>query len=116
MAFEELKENLDQAEARVRSYVRLSTDYYQLKGFKIMMHGIVAFSKVLLVGTIGILALFFLSLAASFGIGQILDNTFYGFLCVGGFYTLAGILAYVFRRKLNKPIIRKFSAYYFDES
>ncbi|MCJ7466577.1 MAG: hypothetical protein MUO53_07780 [Maribacter sp.] len=115
MAFEELKDSIKDTEASARSYLESGSDYYKLKVFKFLMQGITSFSKILLVGAVGFLALFLLSLAASYGIGQILDNTFYGFLFVGLFYLLIAILIYVLRNKLNKPLLRKFSEFYFDE-
>jgi hypothetical protein len=115
MAFEEIKENFVESDARVRSYIDLSKEYYQLKGFKFLMHGVTALSKLLMVLTAGMMALLFLSIAASYGIGQSLDNTSYGFLCVGLFYMVLGIIAYALRNKLNKPILRKFSDFYFED-
>ncbi len=115
MAFEEVKESISDAEASMRSYAESSGEYYKLKGFKFLMKGLTSFSKMLMVGSIAFLALLFLSLAASFGIGQALDNTFYGFLCVGMFYVLLGVILYLVRQKLNTPLLRKFSEFYFDE-
>jgi hypothetical protein len=116
MAFDEIKENFAEADSRVRSYIERSSEYYQLKGFKFLMLGITSFSKVLLLAAIGFIALFFLSVAASFGIGQSLDNTFYGFLCVGLFYVVVGLIAYAARHKMDKPILKRFSEFYFEES
>ena len=115
MAFENLKESLSDAERSARSYMESSGEYYKLKSFKFLMRGITSFAKIAVVGTVGLLALFFLSLAASFGIGQALDNTFYGFLCVGGFYMLIGIILYLLRDRINGPMLRKFSEFYFDD-
>ncbi len=115
MAFEEIKENIAQADSHLRSYVDRSSEYYRLKGFKFLMQGITSFSKIFLVGAIGFIALLFLSLAVSFGIGQALENTFYGFLWVGGFYLLAGIMAYMLRNRLDKPILKKFSEFYYED-
>ncbi len=115
MIFDELKGNIAEADASVRSYVDSSKDYYKLKGFKFMMQGIAAFSKILLLGMAALLALFFLSLAASYGIGQLLNNTFLGFLIVGLFYFIAGAVFYFLRNRLDKPLLEKFSEFYFDE-
>jgi hypothetical protein len=79
------------------------------------MQGITSFSKGFVVFMTGMMGLFFLSMAAAYGIGQSLDNTFYGFLCVGGFYVVLAIVAYLIRHKLNKPILRKFSDFYFED-
>ncbi len=115
MAFEELKENLSEADTNVRAFVEHSREYYQLKTFKVLMRAVTSLIKMLLLGAIALLALFILSFAAGFGIGQALGNTFYGFLCVGLFYVLIGIVVYVFKDKLNKPLLEKFSEFYFDD-
>lgn len=115
MAFEVVKERLNEAEDSVKSYLDSSQEYYKLKGFKFLMRAVTSFSKVFLVGAVALLALFFLSFAASFGIGQILDNTFYGFLCVGLFYLLLSIILYLVRKKLNRPLLKKFSEFYFED-
>ncbi|MEB8328257.1 hypothetical protein OO009_02725 [Flavobacteriaceae bacterium KMM 6897] len=115
MAFEELKENLSEAETNARAFVEHSKEYYELKTFKVLMKGITSLIKMLLLGSIVLLALFILSFAAAFGIGQALDNTFLGFLSVGLFYILLGIVVYVLKDKLNKPLLEKFSEFYFEE-
>ncbi len=115
MAFEAIRQQLADTEANIRSYVEHSAEYYQLKSFKVLMRGITSFSRALLVGAIAFMALFFLSLAASFGIGQLLNNTFYGFLCVGLFYVLVGMLAFLLRHQMDGPLLKKFSTFYFEE-
>ncbi|MGB5556056.1 MAG: hypothetical protein WBM83_15475 [Flavobacteriaceae bacterium] len=114
MAFEDLKEDLIDADADMRSYLENSEEYLKLKVFKVFMRSITAAAQALLVGAVMLLALVLLSLAAALGIGQLLDNTFQGFLIVGAFYVLLGILCYAFRDRLNRPLLRKFSEYYFD--
>lgn len=99
----------------MRSYLEKSEEYFKLKVFKIFMRTIASFAQTLFVGTIMLMALMLLSLAASFGIGNALDSTFQGFLIVGLCYVIVGILCYIFRDKLNAPLLRRFSGYYFDE-
>ncbi len=115
MAFEEVKENLSEAEATARSYIESSRQFYKLKGFKFMMKAVMVFVKMASVGIMLVLALFFLSLSAAFYIGAELDRTSLGFLIVGGFYLLVGVLIYIFRHSLRKPLLKKFSEFYFDE-
>lgn len=116
MAFEDLKDNIAGAEETIKSYAGYSADYYQLKAFKIIMLGVTSFARTLLVGVIVTVAVLFLSLAASFGLGQVFENTFFGFLAVGLFYVLLAGLIYALRRKLDHPLLRKFSEFYFDET
>ncbi|MBT8384544.1 MAG: hypothetical protein KJO83_02415 [Bacteroidia bacterium] len=115
MAFENLKENLSGIDANVRSFIENNREYYQLKGFKILMKGTTTFAKILLIGSVLFLALLLFSLAVSYGVGQALDNMFYGFLIVGVFYLVLGFIVYLFKDKLDKPILKMFSKYYYDE-
>ncbi|MGJ8736574.1 hypothetical protein [Zobellia laminariae] len=115
MAFEELKESISEAEASAKSYIDSSTEFYKLKAFKLLMKGVTGFAQAAFIGTAVVLSLLFLSVAAGFWIGAELENTALGFLCVGGFYILLGILVFVFRRSLVKPLMARFSELYFEE-
>ena len=114
MAFEEIKMDLTEAEADVRSYLKNSEEYLQLKVFKILMTYVTSFTQILLVGIIMVLAFFTLSIGASLALNQELDSYYFGFIIIGAVYVLIAILCYIFRNKLNGPLIRKFSKNYFD--
>lgn len=116
MAFEELKHDFSEIDKEVSAYVEHSLEYAKLKSFKISMVLVTYFAKVVLIGIFAILTLLFLSLAASFALGNKFDNLLYGFLTVGLIYLLLGIIGYAIRDRLNKPILRMFSKYYFDET
>ncbi|MDX1333803.1 MAG: hypothetical protein R3252_12290 [Robiginitalea sp.] len=115
MAFEELKNDLSDSQRAAREYIESTADYYKLKTFKFVMKAAIALTLVLLLGTLGLLALFFLSVAASAAIGNYLGNTTQGFVVVGGFYLVLCFLAYLFRSKLEGPVLRNFSKHYFEE-
>lgn len=115
MVFDELKENLSQIDEGLHSFIDSSREYYKLRTFKFLMKSATVLAKWVCLGFIALLALFILSIAASYGIGQLLNNTFYGFLCVGLFYVLVGIIFYLLRNRIDRPLLKKFSEYYFDE-
>ena len=115
MAFEDIKEQFAEAEENAKSYVSNSIDFYRLKSFKSMMQGITMGAKVILIGSMVAMALLFLSISAAFWIGNALDSSALGFLLVGGFYVLIGIFIFVLRHRLEKPLLEKFSKFYFDE-
>ncbi|MCR9226368.1 MAG: phage holin family protein [Flavobacteriaceae bacterium] len=115
MAFEEIKEQIDHVEQGVRSYVKNSLDFYRLQSFKSMMRGITIAAKVLIIGCVVSLGLLFLSLSAAFWLSTLLDSTAQGFLIVGGFYILVGLILFLLRSKMERPILKKFSKFYFDE-
>ncbi|MGB5668319.1 MAG: hypothetical protein WBM53_15895 [Maribacter sp.] len=114
MALKELKRDLTEADVDVRSYLENSEEYFKLKIFKALMHAVTAFTHVMLIGAVALLALFLLSLAASYAIGSALDNMYQGFIVVGLFYVLVALLCYIFRDKLDRPLLQQFSKYYFD--
>jgi uncharacterized protein YybS (DUF2232 family) len=115
MAFEELKNDLSDSQRAARDYIDNTADYYKLKTFKFVMKAAIALTVVLLLGTLGLLALFFLSIAASIAIGKSLENFTHGFLVVGGFYLVVGLLAFLFRSRLEAPVLKNFSKHYFEE-
>jgi ABC-type multidrug transport system fused ATPase/permease subunit len=114
MAFEELKMDLKEADADLRSYLEHSEEHLKLKVFKVFMISITTAAQALLIGAIALLALLLLSLAASYALGELWDNIYLGFLAVGLFYTVLAIGCYLLREKLDSSIIRRFSKYYFD--
>jgi len=61
-------------------------------------------SKVAVVLLAGV-AVLILSLGVAYWIGVELENVYYGFFIVGGFYAVAGLFVYLFRKNLiKKPI------------
>jgi hypothetical protein len=115
MALKELKYNISEIDEHIHSYVEESVEYAKLKSFKLSMVIVTYFAKLFLIGIIGLLALLLLSLAASLAIGAAMDNTVYGYLVIGFVYVLVGIVFYLFRDKVNKPILRMFSNKFFED-
>ena len=109
-----MKMDLMEADADVRSYLENSEEYIRLKIFKVLMGLITSGAQIMLVGSVLLLALFILSFAASFAIGNALESDYYGFIIIGVFYLVIAILCYVLRDRINGPLLRKFSKQYFD--
>lgn len=114
MALEELKQDLIEADADMRSYLETSEEYLQLKVFKILMHSVTNLAQIALVGTLIVVAVVMLSLGASLAINEKMDSFYIGFVIVGLGYVLIAVLCYFFREQLDKPLLRKFSKHYFD--
>ena len=115
MAFEELKSSLSDSQKAAKDYIESTADYYKLRTFKFVMKAFIGLVLVLFLGTLGLLALFFISVAASVAIGSSMNDYTSGFLIVGGIYLVLGILAYIFRGKLEAPRLRNFSKHYFED-
>ena len=77
------------------------------------------FSNVATIAVIGYLLFFiilFISFAAGFYIGSLLDSNELGFLCVAGFYTLLLILFLAFRKQIvERPVIKAMVRLFFPK-
>ncbi|MEH6512533.1 hypothetical protein [Maribacter arcticus] len=113
MAFEELKNDLMGLKTELRSYIEHSDEYYRLKIFKILSKHATGILKFIVIGTSSIFALLFLSFAACLGLSEVFNSYLIGFIVVASFYLLVTILLYLFREKLNAPVLKKLSKYYF---
>lgn len=113
MAFEELKNDLIGLKTEMRSYIEHSDEYYRLKVFKVLSKHATGILKFIVIGTSAIFALLFLSLAACLGLSKVFDSYLIAFIVVSSFYLLVTILLYLFREKLNAPVLKKLSKYYF---
>ena len=116
MAFDQFKETIVEADTDARSYLKYSESYLELKVFKILMRLVTIFFQTALVGSMLLLALFVMSIAVSYALGQVLGNTWYGFAIVSAFFMLLALLMYALRKKINKPNYLVFSIYYFNRS
>jgi hypothetical protein len=115
MVFDQVKETIAEVDEELRLYLKYSAAHLELKVFKILMRLVTAFFLTALVGAVLLLALFVLSMALSYGIGQVLGSTWYGFAIVSVFFMLLALLFYVLRKQINKPIIKFFATHYFDK-
>jgi len=115
MALEDLKENIAGANSDIHAYLEHNKEYLKLLVFKNLMKVVTSLVKMLFIGVIVVFALFLIALTAAIGIGQAIGNIFYGFIIVTLFFVIVGIILYFLRHKLDKPILRKYSEYYFDK-
>jgi len=116
MAFEEIKENVEDIQEQAQAYIENNIAYYKLRTFKMAMKSttmILKFSLILL--GLG-MVLLFLSLALAFAIGNSLDSLPLGFLIVGVIYLLGTGLLFLARdRVVEGPLLKKFSEIFFND-
>lgn len=114
MAAPVLQEPLLKAVGEVQNYVESSTDYLRLQMFRTLMRLLTSLAKSVVVGVLAFLSLLFLSLAVALALGSWLQDDLLAFVCVGVFYLLAGGVAYLMRRRIERRILRSFSDLYYD--
>lgn len=62
------------------------------------------------------LFIFFASFAAAFAIGGCIGGYGYGFLIVAGFYLLLGVIIFIFKSRVEKPLINIFIKMFFGQN
>lgn len=80
-------------------------ELFKLKATSNVSEAVSSIVSKLAIIMIACLTLLLLSFAAAFWLGSVVDSTALGFLIVGGFYALTGIIIYSMRSTLiKKPI------------
>lgn len=110
MAFEEVKDNIEDIKKQFNEVIDTNVRYYKLWGFKILVKTTTMMMKMFLLAIMLLIVTIFFSIALALGIGYALDNFAYGFLIVGGIYLiLAIIIFYVQNKIVEGPILANFS-------
>ena len=116
MAFDELKENIEDIQESTKAYIDSSLAYYKLWGFKVAMKSTTMILKFILIALFLLIFLLFVSIAASYALGDLVGSTALGFLIVGGIYlVLAVLLSFVKDRIIEGPILERFSEIFFND-
>ncbi|MEZ7506359.1 phage holin family protein [Flavobacterium sp. Arc2] len=116
MAFEEIKENVEEIQDQAEAYIESNLAYYKLRTFKMAMKSATTILKFSLILLCFGMVLLFLSLALAFALGNYLDSYPFGFLIVGVIYLLATGLLFLVRDKIVEgPLLEKFSEIFFND-
>ena len=116
MAFEEIKENVNQIQEETKAYLDSSAAYYKLWGFKVAMKSASTIIKFSLVAICLSMVLLFGSIAGAIALGYALDNFAYGFLIVSGIYLLITLALFLLKDKIVEgPVMAKFSEIFFND-
>ena len=116
MAFEELKENVDNIQENAKAYMESSIAYYKLWGFKVAMKSTTLMVKFMLIAICLTIVLLFVSIAGALALGKMFGSYPLGFLAVAGIYSILAALLFLVKDKIVEgPILEKFSEIFFDE-
>lgn len=111
----QLKDNAGNLQRDVVELLESQAEFYKLWSFKVGMKSVTLTVNIVLIAVFGVLALLFLSTAAAYFLAEYFGNSAYGFLAVGAFYLAVALAVYVFRRRIERPILRKFSEIFFAD-
>ena len=116
MAFDELKENVEDIQENAKAYLESSISYYKLWGFKVAMKSTTMILKFFLISICVMIFLLFISIAGAIALGQIIDSYPIGFLIVAGIYLVLALLLFLVKDKIVEgPILEKFSEIFFND-
>ncbi len=116
MAFEDIKENVNQIQEETKAYLDSSAAYYKLWGFKVAMKSASTIIKFSLVAICLSMVLLFGSIAGAIALGYALGNFAYGFLIVSGIYLLITFTLFLLKDKIVEgPVMAKFSEIFFND-
>lgn len=116
MAFEDIKNDIEQIQQETKALINSNLAYFKLWGFKVTMKSTTIIFKFVLIMLFATLFILFGSLALALVIGKSLDNYVYGFLIVAAFYLFLSILVALIRpRIVEGRILRKFSEIFFND-
>lgn len=115
MAFEEIKENVEQIQEELKSYIDNSVSFYKLKFFKLSMKSLIVLFKYSLILAFIVMIVFFGSIAFAFALSDYYGSFIIGFSIVAGVYFILGLLFFMLNKKwIERLILKKFSKIFFN--
>lgn len=116
MAFKALSDNIKVTGEKTQEYIENTAEYYKLRLFKSSMKFSTSLVNMLVLGSIGLLFLAFLSVGIAIMLSRMIGFPSAGFFIVAGFYLIVVILVGIFGKKfIIKAMLSKFSDLLVDE-
>ena len=109
-----LNQTSDKAVDMWETYYHKTQAYYKLKVFQQLTQTIGLFCKIALVGSLIFLGIIFFSVGGTIALSNLLNNTIFACLIIGGVLFLLALGVYLLRSKIDTFIITKSSKTYFD--
>lgn len=117
MSIFNISEKISVLTADIRAYIDTSVEYYKLDVFSKLIKGIVSLVNLLVIGSIFLVFMLFISVAVAMNIGEAMENMSSGYYIVSGFYLLVLVLLIIFGKPLlSKAVLTKYSKIFFNEN
>lgn len=97
------------------SYLNKSGEYYRVKIFQQLTTSFSFFCKLVLLGSFVFLGVIFITVAGSIALGEYLGSLPLACLLIAGALFVIALIIYAFRRAIDRIVIEKLSATFFDE-
>ncbi|OYQ48627.1 hypothetical protein CHU92_00635 [Flavobacterium cyanobacteriorum] len=114
MAFEEVKENVEDLRRQAKELLDANIRYYKLYIFRKINRAASKAFTALFLGIMVVFVLIFFSIALAIAIGNAINDLASGFLIVGGLYIVVTVIMYyTIGKYLEKRILEKLSRKFF---
>lgn len=111
-----IKNNVDELNEHIHSYVKSTFEYYKIDFFKKSMKTTVSLSRILLLGMVAVLFLFFFCFGLALLLGEFLGDLSYGFFIMSGVFLILLILVIVYGKKMvERKVLRGGSKVFFND-
>ncbi len=112
-----ITDNFKEFTTATQDYIESSISYHKLDLFKKIMKGVVSGTYKLILSFFLLIALLFLSVALAIYLGELLDSLALGYLIIGLVYlVLMVVLTFFLKKFLEKNLLTKASAQFFNEN
>jgi hypothetical protein len=99
--------NFERLIETISKLIEVKTEIYELKVKEQMVQIISSMATLILILSFGLIMLFFFSLAMGFYLNSLLETSFIGFVLVGAFYLLIGLILIIFQgRIITNPLFQ----------
>ena len=95
-------------------YLNTSYEYYKLKIFQQLTITISMVFKTILIGSFLVIGLFFMALAVSLFIGDILGSYTQGFIIMGLLFMILSFIALLFKKRIHNFVVAILSEKFFN--
>ena len=112
--FETVNETSEKITDAGEIYIKKSQEYYTLKVFQQLSASISLLTKVLILGGLLFVGLFFLAFAAAMLIGESLGNLALGYFIIAMAFLLVMGVIYLNRQYINNRVVRSLSSKFFN--
>lgn len=92
--------NFERLIETISKLIEVKTEIYELKVKEQMVQIISSMATLILILSFGLIMLFFFSLAMGFYLNSLLETSFVGFVLVGAFYLLIGLILIIFQDRI----------------
>jgi hypothetical protein len=112
--FESVNETSEKLADEGETYIKKSQEYYTLKVFQQLTISISLVTKVLVIGGLLFIALFFLAFALAMFIGNSLGNVTLGYVITAFIFLLITGIIYLKRHYIDNRVVRSLSFKFFN--